>query len=496
MSLPNYTEDKIQTTITSSDVNSKTVDELNAILSELSEEALDNIPNEIIDQLRIKSNPYGRTVEGSGKVLTYSFVDLSRKYMEKFLMTSMVSFLNRANDEWGVPSGVPVVAVSDYNKNNLLINPPLDEDGNIKIKGPALLDYENNVKFMEKRCIVKEFLAHAFQFDPEQHVRSAYRPNPDDESRDVLETPAAKLATIRAEKKSAKLKEKLRITNARRVARGKKAVENLPKITHSKKVTTPLEGIKDIPMTPLTNSLYTNGEDDDYKVRLTKATKDPTLIQTSTNMIPPEDLFHRFRYYVDVNYEEIQKVTNDLYCEKGDFETAVNPYEFHKNDEDADKFINKHKNEVIAKIWKAVSGKWNIISSRKAVRRGMTFKNEKTIILEEIMAQHERDSRIGASLMQKRIQMKKKKNIEEDGEDSEAFIKWKRNNSTLKELKSHYNEQSHASEDCPDDGIQVDYHIHNPKTGQFDTDHFFSQSEAPDFLEDSSPTGVPPSESK
>lgn len=495
MSFSNNTEDSTSPTITSSDVKSKTVDELNNILSELNEEALDKIPDEIINELRIKSNPYGRTIEGSGNVLTYSYVDLSRKYMEKFLMTSMVSFLNRVNDEWGVPSGVPVVAVSDYNKNNLLINPPLDGNGNIKIKGPALLDYENNVKFMEKRCIVKEFLAHAFQFDPEKHVRSAYRPNPDDESRDILETPAAKLATIMAEKKSAKLKEKLRITNARRSARGKKAIKNLPKVTHSKKVTNVAKGVKNTPITPITTPLYTE-EDDDYKTRLAEAVKDPTLIKTSSNMIPPEDLFHRFRYYVDVNYEEIQKVTNDLYCEKGDFETAVNPYKFHKSDEDADKFINKHKNEVIAKIWKAVSGKWNIISSRKAVRRGMTFKNEKTAILEEIMAQHERDSRLGASLMQKKIRMKKKKNIEEDGEDSEAFIKWKKNNSTLKELKSYSNEQSYASEDCPDDGIQVDYHVHNPKTGQFDTDHFFSQTESPEFLKNSSPKGVPISESK
>lgn len=400
--------------------NSKsTVNELSKLLDELDEETLDKMDDAEILELRKKLNPYGRTIEGSNKVLTFSYTDLQGQYQKKILTTAMIGYLNRMCDEWEVPAGVPVIHVYDYCKNPDLINE--FEKGLNKPTDQLLNDIEKNKKMMEKRVIVKEFLEFMFQYNPDTHVRSAYKPNPKDTDRNILDSPAAQLAIYELKQKDSKFKEDMHQYEIDLLVR-KQTEENGEKFENSVK---PSEKV------------------------LTDVTK------YVTEMIPPQDIYHRFNHYYETNYEELQNIVTDLYCEKPCFETAVNPYCVHDNEEDADKFINKHRDEVISTIYKAHTGKWNIISPFKKVRESMKFFNKNTEVLEQIADQIEKDAKIGAELMKKRIKVEKKKNIKIEGADDPEFLKWKATNSTLKDMGADTLNEKDLEDECPSDALEV-----------------------------------------
>ena len=170
----------------------------------------------------------------------------------------------------------------------------------------------------------------------------------------------------------------------------------------------------------------------------------------------------------------------DLYCDKPDLESAINPYAWHDTEDDADKFIDKHQNEVITSIYKARSGAWNIFAPYKQVRESMRYFNKKTMVLEEIAKQIERDAKLGADLMKKRIKVKKQKNINEDGPDDPAFLKWKEGNTTLQDMGAELNKQDNdVPNECPDNAITVPVFRMSQGGQVFKKTHFFSEAAAP-----------------
>jgi hypothetical protein len=339
-------------------------------------------------------------------------------------------------DEWHVPDGIPIIPVYDYVKNPDSIN-----DFEKGLNKPEILrkEIDSNKEWMKKRVVVKEFLEEMFQYNPDAHVRSSYQPQVKDTERKIVKTPAAQLAVSELKNKDVKFN------------------EEMLQFDREEKVT---------------------GEENSVDIKT-------EVEKTVYGMIPPADLFHRFDHYRDVNYEVLHEATLNLYCEKPDLEKAINPYAWHDNVEDADKFIAKHKNEVITTIYKAHSGKWNFFSPFKQVRDSTRYFNDKTVVLEEIMKQIEKDSKLGQDLMKKRIKVKKKKNIEECGPDDEAFTKWKEGNSTLKDMGAEsINKNSYASEECPDNAIEVPvFRISNGGT-KMEKTKFFTKAEAPTWMAD------------
>jgi hypothetical protein len=408
---------------------------LNKLLNELDEESLANMSDEDVLNLRKQLNPYGRTIEGSNNYLTYSYTDLRLDYLKKMVTTSMIGFLNRMCDEWHVPDGIPVIPVYEYVKNP----EKLDEfENSLQNKDILKTDIELNREYMKKRIIVKEFLEDMFQYNPDTHVRSAYRPNVNDPERSLINSPAANLAVYNL----------------------KKADNQFAEEWHKYEREQDISGVK-------------------------PPEKVVTAIRKyCTEMIPPSDIFHRLQYYYDSNYEELKEIVRDLYCDKEEFETAINPYSWHATDDEADAFINKHKDEVITSIYKAHSGKWNIFAPYKKVRESMRFFNKKTQVLEEIAKQIERDSKLGADLMKKRIKVKKSKNIKEQGPDDPGFLKWKENNSTLQEMGGEtINAKDYCPDDCPDNAITVPVFRLSKGGTTLEKTHFFSEAEVPTVME-------------
>lgn len=398
-----------------------TAEELENLLSSIDEEMLEKMSDDEVLEMRKKLNPYSTSIKTDDKVLCFSYTDLGGSYLRKIITSAMIGFLNRMCDEWNVPTGVPVVPVYDYIKDP----GKLDEfERGLKDPSKQLLDdIAANKKMMEKRVIVKEFLEEYFQYNPDIHVRSGYHPNTKDPDRTILDTPAAKLAIYELSKKDATFKEQYRQYEINKLIQDKAQEEGVV-ISDEDKVK-PNEKI----ITDVTKQI--------------------------TEMIPPRDLFHRFNHYYDTNYEELQSIVEDLYCEKPCFETAVNPYGVFNTDEDADKFIQKHRDEVISTIFKAHCGKWNIISPFKQVRESVKFFNKNTEVLEQIADQIEKDAKLGAELMKKRIKVQKKKNIAIEGADDPEFIKWKATNKTLKDMGADTLNEKDLEDECPDDALEV-----------------------------------------
>jgi hypothetical protein len=411
-------------------------EQLSKLLDELDEDSLSKMTDAEVIDLRKQLNPYGRTIEGSDKILTYSYTDLRLEYLKRMITTSTIGFLNRMCDEWKVPDGIPVVSVYDYVKDPS----KLDEFEKGLVDPEAMrADLEKNKEFMAKRVVIKEFLEDMFQYNPDYHVRSAYRPNPADPERDIVNTPAGHLAVHMLKKTDPDFHNRWLVYDRENKLQKKENV--LPK---------------------------------KLKTKVTKY---------CTEMIPPSDIYHRLQYYYDSNYEELKDIVNDLYCEKPDLDTALNPYAWHNTEDEADEFINKHKDEVISTIIKAHSGKWNIFAPYKKVRESMRYFNKKTMVLEEIAKQIERDAKLGADLMKKRIKVKKTKNIAEEGPDDPAFLKWKESNSTLKDLGAEtMNEKDYANEECPDDAIQVPVYRMGAGGTKFEKTHFYTQAEMPSIV--------------
>lgn len=397
---------------------------------------VDSLTDEQVTELRKKINPYGKTVENGDKLTCLSITNLSEQYMKKFLMTSLIGFLYRQCDEHKMDDGEPVVPMDDFelfmekynqakeaatesarwmsefNTNKGVCSNDDDEDNERVIKENALLLEHQRVldRFdgFKSRLVVRKFLDTLFQYNPDYHVRSAYSENPLDPERVVPE-------------QVAKTKTKSMVGR------------------DGSKVELPNKDESDHP---------------DFKRSTSKFVKH----------IPPSDTFHRWTYYTDCNYEEIRSAVQDLYCEKPDLEFAINPYGQFDDRESSDKFIQKHKEEVIADICTLTNGKWNLCGSFKKNRERINFYNEKTAVIEEIFKQLETDKKLGAELMRKRVRRKKEKNIEECGPDPEMLADYKKNNPSGFEMLGA--EDCNAEdepvrgnvphEDCPYDAVQVD----------------------------------------
>lgn len=447
-----------------------TAERLDLYLKALETDDLSKLSPETVLEMRKRLNPYGRTIAGSEKFLNFSVTQISHEYWIKFVTTAMVGFLNRMCDEWRVPAGVPVISVYDYlDDAKLLDTPQLIID---KENKSMMYDWEANREMMKKRIIVKEFLEEMFQFNPDEHVRSAYRPNYKDSERKVLDTMAARIAVSHATKKDKSL-----LTD--------KLAHDESKGIKMKKVKRTIKGkdgsiktiIKEVPIDEpkVEKPGPTNPEKLDPE-----HPKDPNITDTVTNMIPPHDMFGRFKMYRTENYEELREAVKALYCESPDLELAFNPYSWHDTREEAEAFKKQHADEVIAEVFTAESGKWNMIDTFKKQRESVNFYNKKTIVLEEMVKQIERDERLGQDLMEKRVEKEKKKNIIESGPDAENFKKWREENAELSKMGAKYIGDM-ADDDVPDDAIEVPVWKLAKGGLELAKTKFYSQAEAPSF---------------
>ena len=455
--------------------NSNIAAKLEALLGKLDDKDLAEIDPEQILEMRKKINPYGRTIEGANQYLNFSITNISLEYWKKFMTSAFVGYLNRMNDEWKVPEGVPVTPVYDYLDDPTKVDTPAAVLE--KAYRPTIDAYEMNREWMKKRIIVKEFLEEMFQFNPEEHVRSAYRPNRADTDRKIIDTPAGKLAIKHLKETDANFRGSEELHESVAAAKGKTPDTAAPKTKRIRKVVRGKDGKKkvvftDVPITPV---------DATKKIDETKA--DPNIDGTMRMFLPPHDMFGRFKMYYQNNLESLRDFVNDAYCEKPQFELAINPYSVHNTAEEAETFKKKHRNEVTAEVFTAHTGKWCFFDSFKKQRENTNFYNDNTVVLEEILKQLESDERLGQDLMKKRVAKAKARNVVADGPDAASFKAWREQNSTITKMGAEHIGDV-VNDDCPDDAVQVDVWRVAKGGTEITKDHFYSAAEAPTFVQE------------
>jgi hypothetical protein len=460
-------------------------DKVSEILSMLNEKDLSELDAETILNMRKELNPYGRTIQGSNQYINFSITLIQQEYWKKFMVTSLIAFLNRMCDEWHVPEGLPVVPVEEY-----LQDPSkLDTPASIQEKGPQNVrdEFEFNRQWMQKRIVVKAFLEEMFQFNPDEHTRSAYVPNRADKTRKPIETAASLIAINHLKKTDPKFKK-----TEETYEQAQKALNPTRKVL--KKVTKTIKG-KDGKEKKIVREVLVEEPNPDYKQQnpneesktpyrevpaevAMEAARDKWLSQTVREIIPPHDVFGRFKLYYQSNYEELRQAVADLYCEKPEFELAINPYSCHNTADEAEEFKKKNSKDVIAEVFTVATGKWNFFDCFKEQREKTNYFNENTAVLEAMMAQLERDEKLGQDMLKKRVEKKKKQNVLEAGPDAETFKKWRAENAKIKELDK-LNIGDKASDECPDDAVEVGVWKVNPLKGTVEHDKFYTKAEAP-----------------
>lgn len=158
--------------------------------------------------------------------------------------------------------------------------------------------------------------------------------------------------------------------------------------------------------------------------------------------MPPQDTFHRWNYFTEVNYEELRTITECLYPERPDLDWAIAIWTtFKGSDEEVEKqfteYCQQHQDELPSSIRSLEMGKWTILGDFKENRKNIQFYNKNTEVLKRIIDRHTEDKKIGTELMRNRVRHVKAKNIEEEGPDAPGLKNYKATvNSDGKDLSS------------------------------------------------------------
>ena len=145
--------------------------------------------------------------------------------------------------------------------------------------------------------------------------------------------------------------------------------------------------------------------------------------RAAVDVVPPQDTFHRWQYYTEVNFEDLRSATDAIYNEKPDLDLALIVYEAFEGssaevDEALADFRDKHQDEVISDIKGIDMGGWTLLGDFKENREKINFYNKHTDVLKRILDRHAEDKKLGQDLMRNRVRKLKAKNIREDGPDA------------------------------------------------------------------------------
>lgn len=159
----------------------------------------------------------------------------------------------------------------------------------------------------------------------------------------------------------------------------------------------------------------------------------PELGDDFIKYIPPQDTFHRFKYYCDARYEELRAAVEALYHDKPDLEFAIQLMKHfegseEKVQEEARAYRDQHQNSVITDIKLVDFGGWTFLGEFDENRKKIDVHNDRAKLLQRILNRMDEDSKFGELLMRQRVRKEKAKNIAEAGPDHPGLVAYKAQN--------------------------------------------------------------------
>lgn len=418
-------------------------EQINEIIEEIEKnpDKLDELSEEQITEIQKKLNPYGATLYGDEKYTCVSFTNLKEKYLQKLLMTSLVGFCYQMNDEYEVDEDDLEIKLDKNDYYEYSDHP----DKNNK---ELLTNLENDYYKQEKMIFVK-------------NKEKNNIPEKDEDINDfvnsfILSDEEEILIRSLAIKKVNSHIQPIKYFNDSKYNQDKqKLIEE--QTTKEKKIIT-----KFLNRYFTYNPKYHTTESYNKEKGVDHFNDPERVIKNPNNKflenIPSQDVYSRFRYYYEVNYEELREAVKYLYSEKPDIEVALNIYDTFDTLDEAKDYINKNKDKIITNMLILTNYKWNLIGPFKENRKRIDFFNKNTQILENIMKQQEDDEKIGKALLKDRIKKKKIKNIKEYGKTDPAVLKYLKENPT--EISAEL-----ENIEITDDSVKITEEIEISETG-------------------------------
>jgi hypothetical protein len=439
--------------------------------------------NELTDDQAIEVdkylNPYGATLYGDDKFTCVSFTNLKEKYMQRLLLTGLVGFLYQMNKEY---------EVEEEDLNPEYTNQLNKDDFSELIPHPD----SKNETFLKK---LEETLHVECKYT---YLKSLYDEN---ETKDETQTEEDFY-------KSYKLSEDEEleiVTNVNKEI--KKRLAPIKYFNNEKYLNKKYEFIQKqteherIIISRFLNK-YFKYNPSEHTSEVVANLNDPEKEISADNKfldnIPPNDTYGRFQYYFDVNYEDLREAVYYLYNEKPDIEVALNIYETFPTIDECNEYINKNKDKVITNIMTLTNYKWNLLGPFKQNRERITFYNENTQVLENILKQQEEDAKMGKRLLDDRVRKKKVKNVKEYGKTDPAVAKYLKEHPTEISSNSHkveiledkvvVTEEFEVSENgarvdddgTPEDAIEIGVTSINLKDNKVSTTKIYSKAYKPE----------------
>jgi hypothetical protein len=458
--------------------------------------------NELTDEQAIEVdkylNPYGATIYGNDKYTCVSFTNLKEKYMQRLLTTSLIGFVYQMSREYEVD------------------DEELDEEYKNQLDKEEYYEYsdhpdKNNSEFL------KLFEENTYKEVKYEYIKSKLEKfNTDEETKESdpnsdLELSKLKLEDLNLDnldqitlsedeelelrnQTNMKIEDTLKPTkffNNEKFLQKKYELIQQQSEKEQKIITKFLDKLFRFDPKNHTSEVYNNEHNDPERIK-PKSNKflDPT---------PPNDTYGRFQYYYDVNYEELREAVHYLYNEKPDIEVALNIYDTFDTIDECNEYINKNKDKVITNIMTLTNYKWNLLGSFKQNRERITFYNENTQILENILKQQEEDAKMGKKLLDERVRKKKIKNVKEYGKTDPAVAKYLKDNPNditsnahkvdilddkvvvTEELEISENGAKVDEEGTPEDAIEIGVTSINLKDNKVTSTKIYSKAHAPEL---------------
>jgi hypothetical protein len=154
-------------------------------------------------------------------------------------------------------------------------------------------------------------------------------------------------------------------------------------------------------------------------------------VQCAVDNIPPQDLFHRWQIYSEVNFEELRVVTEAIYNDKPDLDFAVFVYDSWEGTDaqiqtEFDRFATVKESALVGDAKLVPYGGWVLMGDFKKNRTNIQFYNQNTEVLKRILEKTEEDKKLGKDLLNKRVKKVKAENIRDQGPDAPELAAYAR----------------------------------------------------------------------
>ena len=456
---------------------------------ETNPEKINNLTDEQAIEVDKYLNPYGATIYGEDKYTCVSFTNLKEKYMQKLLTTGLIGFTYQMAREYEVDD----TDLDDEYKEQLDKEQFYEYLENPDKKNPEFMkSFAKNLYSEIKFDIVKSKLEkeRTDEETKESDIETDENIFKNLEKYELTDEEELELGN----RVNMSLEDKLqpvRFFNNEKYLQKKYELLNKQTQKEQQIINRFLNKLFKYDPKEHTSEVYNKNHNDPERKKLTN--------NQFTEIIPPNDTYGRFQYYYEVNYEELREAVHYLYNDKPDIEVALNIYETFNSIDECNEYINKNKDKVITNILTLTNYKWNLLGPFKQNRERITFYNENTQVLENILKQQEDDAKMGKKLLDERIRKKKIKNVKEYGKTDPAVAKYLKENPNditansqkidVLEDKVIVTEEIEISESgakvdedgTPEDAIEIGVTSINLKDNKVSTTTIYTKAHAPEL---------------